>query len=360
MSVTTDPQCLAVLTPLLTALGPQNSQWPCLLFSEPHCQGQMYPPSGSFNAWNKYVTESDIGFHTIGSAFIPPQIVLQLWTPNKRLTYVAPGQQVIIDTDSQLAFWRNWDDSACETTQASCNTKVNWTFGTRDNSLDKLIMIPLNWNLTLASYGATKQSFQIGPNTIPMNLDQFFSETCTSNDPNYTSACLCQNAYMNILENHNTSANQSYVNLLQNGCNPTTQFVPSQANVAIGTTDECLQMMNAQIAAGTFPTLSNGGPTNYICNNQIYVNAYNNGSPSAFAYADDFEDDQIEQSEMVSQNPAYAYIILGTLIFVACLFFLFYYLQIRTISQQRMRRSDPALRVRQSRFSQKWQSTHIG
>jgi hypothetical protein len=361
MSLTSDPQCLAVLTPLLTALGPQNSQWPCLLFSEAHCQGEMYPPVGSFNDWNKHLTRLDIGFETIGSVFVPPQIILQMWTPNNGNTYTAPGQQVIIDTASQMAFWRNWDDSTCESPQSACGTKVNWTFGTDANSLYKLIMIPLNWNATLTTYGATKQPFQIGPNTIPMNLDQFFSETCASNDPAYTTACLCQNAYINIIENHNTSANQSYVNLLQNGCNPSSQFVPSQANIAVGTTDECLEMMNAQIAAGTFPTLSNGGPANYICNNQIYVNAYSTGSTSALAFADDFEDDQIEQTEMNSQTPPYAYIILAVLLFVAILLVLFYFLRIKIESpvvvkegERPMLRSYHAIRVRQSKFSKKW------
>lgn len=85
--------------------------------------------------------------------------------------------------------------------------------------------------------------------------------------------CRCTDVANAILAEHADAASKSYVNLLQNGCNPSTQYVPTYGNVADGTVAECLQQINAQLNACTFKTISQGGPQLYICGGRVYENA---------------------------------------------------------------------------------------
>ncbi len=308
--------CLQLLRPLLQNLAQENKQFPCLLFEKSGCQGAMYPPVNGFNAWNQYLKQSDVGFSTIGSMYIPPHAVLQLWSTDGSGYYELHGQQVVIDTPSSLTFWRNWDDTPCLSGQ--CGKKIDWQF----SGIQRLFIKTNSWQDYLYTLGSHKKTLQIGGTPLSFNMDQFFTDLC-ARDTLGQYACQCHNAWQEIITQHAASAAHSYVNLLPNGCDPATHYVPSQANVAIGTDRECLEMIQAQIAAGTFPTLSNGGTATYICNNQMYVNTFDSGGTNPTASFDDAEDASKEELQRTAL-PFTGWVTLSVMISVAvCLFFLY-------------------------------------
>ena len=322
-----------------------NSQFPCLLFSGSQCTGTRYPPIGGFNAWETSLTATDIGFSTIKSILIPPQITVQIWSPSMKNYYEAIGSQTIIDAQSQLAFWRNFDGTDCAASQSACGKAVHWTFGSDPQQLSSLkfhFTYFQGWNQLLYTSASNKQNLMIGSTEYSMNYDQFFAQLC-ANNPNNTYACQCHDAYFAIVTQHSAAADQSYVNLLQNGCDPSSQFVPTGANVGTGTDQECLNMINAQIQTGTFPTLSTKGSSQqYICNNQVYANAFNTGATNQTSYLSD----EIEERYQVnSQIPIW--ILVGVLVFVIVMMMLYWLLQCPLAPK----RLHP---VRQRRLNEDW------
>ena len=142
--------CSNILSNILLPLAKVNAQFPTLFFSGPNCTGQMYPGQGEFNNLEVFLTESDIGFSTIRSAYIPPQIVLQIWSPNQQSYYATSGQAIITETNAFLSFWGNFGGSPCLVgNQTGCGTAVNWSFGAAKNQISQLKLHTLNWNKLL-------------------------------------------------------------------------------------------------------------------------------------------------------------------------------------------------------------------
>jgi hypothetical protein len=316
--------CQDFLNPILNELALDNAQFPLLMFSENNCQGQMYPPVGEFNLWNQDLKENTIGFNQINSIYVPPQVVLEMWSKNQDGYYSVTGPQIISNTNAQIASWTHWDGTPCNDGEPHCNKKVNWNF---NGELDRVrIVIQIPWTVMLHNFASNKQSLQMNGTVFPVNNDVLFDEICKNPQNRFT--CYCHAAYQEILEFHAAAADSSYVNLLQNGCDPTTQYVPSKALVAQGTAAECNAMIQAQLETGTFPTLSTKrGQANYICANQIYTNAFNDGITDPLARIDDNEDDVLENQEMTSMTPSYAYWVVGILLLFGALLFFIYLLQ---------------------------------
>jgi len=328
--------CEDVLNPLLTELASINAQFPLLLFSENNCQGKMYPPVGEYNLWNQYIDVNTIGFSEINSLYCPPQTLLQVWSKNQQGYYSVTGPQTIPNTNAQLASWVHWDGSPCNPGETYCNKKVNWTF---DQDIYRLrIVIQIPWTVMLHNMAANKQPLQMNGTVFTVNNDALFAEVCRN--PGNRFLCHCYDAYQVILAQHAAAASSSYVNLLQNGCNPLAQYVPTGALVGQGTPEECTTMIQAQLLTGTFPTLGTpNAPINYICANQIYVNAFKDGAVDPLARVDDSEDDLLEKQEMNSTTPSYAYWIIGVLLLLAFLMFFLCLLE-RSFAQAKWVRSN--------------------
>lgn len=317
--------CQDFLNTVLAQEAVTNSQFPAFFFSGNDCQGERYPKPGEFNLWNQDLPLSIIGFNKINSVYIPPQIVLEMWSTGDDGYVSFRGPQMIINTGAQVASWTHWDGSPCDgTIEPNCNKKVNWDLNVDVSRLRLTIQIP--WNLMLHNFASNKQTLQMNGTVFEVDNDTLFNEICKNPQNRYT--CHCHLAYQEILALHTEAADSSYVNLLQNGCDPTTQYVPTGALVAQGTPEECSEMIQAQLITGTFPTLSTKrGQQNYICGNQVYTNAFNDGATDPLARIDDNEDDKLESQEMVSTTPSYAWWVLGVLLLVAALLCFIYFLE---------------------------------
>lgn len=321
-------QCLEYLDPILQDYAPDNAQFPLYMFSDFNCQGVRYPPEGEFNLWYQYlgeprtvstpqgdvqvvqVTPATLGMTEIKSVYVPPQSVLEMWAPNDEGYFSVVGPQIITDTQAYLSAWRNFDDSPCGSDElAYCGNRVNWSVGDGQPIYRMRITSAVPWTNLLARLASDQQPLALNGKAYPVDNDALYADICPGNGEDFN--CECQNAYDEILLNHPGAANQTYVNVLPNGCDPTTQFAPSQALVGTGTSYECQNQINAQLQSGTFPTLSQGGPQQYVCAGLIYLNAYDDGSTDVLARFDDFEDDRLEAQEMHSSTPAYAYWLAG-------------------------------------------------
>jgi len=354
--------CKEVVNAILEELAPVNAQFPLLMFSETNCQGVRYPPEGDFNLWGQYlgvpvtttvagkpvttveVRPETLGMSQIKSIYVPPQSVLELWATGGDGYYSLTGQQLIQDLDAMLAAWRNWDDSPCITGTVNCGNRVVWKVGEGEPIERMRIHNPVPWTAVLANLAANKQTVQLHGTTYAINNDTLYQDICVEGQDSF--ACECHNAWQELLAVHSAAATQSFVNILQNGCNPLTQFVPSGAPVGDVTTTECQQQINAQLVTGTFPTLSVGGPQLYICAGQTYINAFENGTLDLPSRLDDDEDDDLEAMEMTRNTPGYAYWVMGALLVLGLLMLLFHMLRRSNFSMKVVRQ-----RIRQSKFS---------
>lgn len=325
--------CLNLLNPILKEYAADNAQFPLYFFEDVNCQGARYPPEGEFNLWYQYlgepkvvptsegdvtvtvVTSATLGMSEIKSLYVPPQAVLEMWTPNDEGYFTLVGPQVVPDTSALLGAWRTWDDAPCNDSDTYCGKKLNWTLG---NPIYRMrISTSSPWTTMLARLAANKKPLTLQSTSYPVNNDLLYSDICPGNGEDY--GCDCQNAWDTLLLEHPGAAAASYVNILPNGCDATTQFVPSAAQAGLNTVYECQNQIQAQLRSGTFPTLSNGGPAQYVCAGTIYLNSYDHGSADALARFDDEEDDKLELQEMMSSTPSYAYWVLGAICVLAFL-----------------------------------------
>lgn len=330
--------CVEVLEPILADCARRNAQFPLLLFSEPNCQGDQFPPVGGLTPLNTAITPQDIGLERIGSVYIPSNLELQLTTPDQQARYTAHGTQIIVDTRSLLTgFWEG----------AEGRTKIDWSLGRgRVGQIGSVFVRVLQpWSDMLASYAPKRHSLRAGPLSFEVDFVTLFADRCGKPQP--PPECGCYLAHQRLLEEHPAAASDSYVNLTQNGCNPLTHFVPDGARVARGFKSECLQMIRAQVGAGSFPTLTHNGPSNYVCNNQLFPNAYHNGDLDALARWDDKESAEAEVQEMRSPLIVWVYVLVGVVGAVLLLALWYWCFTVRRFS--------PAItHVRRHRFRERW------
>lgn len=321
--------CYQLINPILESLSLDNAQYPMLFFSGEGCTGKMYPPEGSFNLWDQDINESTVGFSTIRSMIIPPQTTLKIWSPNNESYYSIGGLSIIPDTSAYLANWSRWDGTVCNSTDVYCGKKINWRLG-----VDIMRCIPHNypWYSYLAINAVGNRTLSLSTpsgykSTYNFDYDTLYDELCKdSTNP----ACGCHEAYHELLANHPTSVKQSYVNITPNRCNPVINYVPTGANVGNNSISECTNMINAQLKAGTFPTLSKGGPMIYNCANRSFQNSY------------ETVQEQNREVDFVANN-TYVYIVMGVLLFISLVLVGIFYFQ----SSKRLKKSNTKKRYEQ-------------
>lgn len=273
MSYTADS--LDVVNATLQPLAQRNAQFPVLLYNHKNCTGRRYPEEGAFGVWNQDLDFEQVGFDTVVSLYVPPHVVLELWSPGNNDGYFAvQGPNLISDTGSFLAFWRHYDNSPCFATEAHCGQRVGSPHGWRWGVDFSRMRVTWNtsWVRLLHNLASNQQPLAFGGTTYAVDNDALFDELCPHPTNRYS--CACHSAYQQLLQDHPQAASQSYVNILPNGCNPNSMFVPSQAQVGAVTAQNCTTQIHAQLTTGTFPTIANGGPEFYVCSGRVYVNAY--------------------------------------------------------------------------------------
>lgn len=311
--------CSEVVNAILQELSPINAQFPLLMFSDVNCQGKRYPPEGEFNLWEQYLPLDSLGFEEIKSIYVPPQALFELWAEGGDGYYSMTGPQMVSNLSAMVAAWRNWDDSPCVAGTVNCGNRVVWKM--YDPIQRMRIHRPVSWNQVLATMAANRQQLRMGTTTYDFDYDTLFQDViCLPGqvDPQ----CNCHRAWQEILTNHAGAAEQSFVNILQNGCNAQTQYVPSGARVGDNTPSECQQQINAQLKTGTFPTLNQGGPSIYICAGTYYLNSFEDGIVDPLAHVDDHDDDLLEEVEMSGAQkpaPAYAWWVMGSMLILGVL-----------------------------------------
>ena len=294
-----------------------NAQFPYLFFSGVNCTGLSYPTTEDRSPlWNQDLTASLIGFSTIASLYVPPHAKLEMWNSvNGDGYYAVQGPVIIPNTAAQLAVWSNYDGSPCLESSKACGTRVGnnkgWILGV--NIFRMRITWNTSWTQFLHDSASNHQRVQMGDSTYSIDYDALFNEICP--DPLSRYSCNCHSAYQDLLIKHPAAANQSFVNITPNGCNSNTMYVPSKANIGTGTTQECLQMINAQLKSGTFPTLSNGGQTLYPCATKLFVNGTVDNTQALKTVS--------VESSSSSSSGLYVYYIIGAVTLMLLLFMLF-------------------------------------
>lgn len=344
MSYTADS--LETVNEVLTPLAPLNAQFPLLLYSRKNCTGQRYPAEGEFGLWNQDLKEEMVGFNDIVSLYVPPHAVLELWnTSDGEGYYAVPGPALISDTGAYLAFWRHYDDSPCFPHELHCGKRVGsntgWRLGVDVARLR--VTWSSSWLRLLHNMAANQQGLTFGGTEYAVNNDTLFNELCPHPYNRYS--CNCHSAYQQLMAQHPAAASSSYVNLLQNGCNPLTMYVPSQARVGAATTQECTTQIHAQLKTGTFPSLDQGGPQYYTCAGHTYVNAVAGMNTSR----ESSSSDQTKNAETLSEEglPVYAwYVIGGMLILLMLLGLCYLWFSTRRARRTKSSRSTDIRRVR--------------
>jgi len=339
--------CFQVINSVLLELATTNSQFPFLAWSGEGCTGTMYPPAGSFGYWDQVVTSAEIGFSEIRSMFIPHQSVLKVWSQGQTGPtgyFSVAGPLIVPDNRSYLANWSRWDGIACDgiidvgTATTACGKKVQWLLDQPASSITSIGSLvlhnPVGWTSYLAAAAARGQLPGLQTpsglkTTYSLDYDTLYSSLCTTGQNRF--ACGCHDAYQALLRDHPAAAQDSFVNLTPNSCNPSTQYVPSQAKVGNGSIYECADMINAQLRTGTFPSLSNGGSGVYMCANRAIPNAYSDGSTTV---SNRVESDVSSTNE---QPSAYTYAIIGVLVFIAVCMTVARVAKVRRPSHQNLR-----------------------
>lgn len=314
--------CFQKINAMLLLLSTTNSQFPFLAWSGEACTGTMYPPAGSFGYWDQAVSANALGFTEIRSMFIPHQSVIKVWSneANPVGYYSVSGPLIVPDNRSFLANWSRWDGTTCTSGDTVCGKKVQWIIGYGTRNIGKLIIHnPVGWTSFLATAAARGDTLSLSTpsglkQTYTIDYDALYTELCTDGQNRF--ACGCHDAYQALLREHPAAASKSYINLTPNSCNPSTQYVPSNANVGNGSLYECANMINAQLRSGTFPTLTNGGYPLYMCANKSFTNAYSDGSTVTTTTNKETNEDKTGD-DAEQATPAYIYIVMSILIFAA-------------------------------------------
>lgn len=342
-------ESLQTVNATLEPLAPLNAQFPLLLYSHKNCTGQRYPPEGEFGLWNQDLNFDHVGFDNIVSLYVPPHALLEMWSAGDADGYYSvQGPALISDTGAYLAFWHHYDNSPCFATEKHCGKRVGspqgWRLGVDFGRMR--ITWNTSWVTLLHNFASNKQTLAFGTTTYNVNNDALFDELCPHPYDRYS--CNCHSAYQDILQQHFDAANSSYVNILQNGCNPNTMYVPSQAQVGNVTLQDCTTQINAQLNTGTFPAVDQGGPEFYICSGRVYVNTHTTGSTQAQARSEAGFSSSSSTSE-VQGLPTYAWYVMGALLLVGVLLGLFYVLYVNRTLTTTSRRHPNLHRVRMQR-----------
>lgn len=295
---------LIVVNSILQPLAPRNAQFPYLFFNNKNCLGTRYPAEGEFGLWNQDLSRDQVGFDNILSLYVPPHAILEMWSTGDSDGYCAiQGPNIISNTGAYVTFWRHYDDSPCFPTEVHCGKRVGSNNGWRFGIDFKRIRITWNtsWVSLLHNLASNKQPLAFGGIQYNVDNDSLFNQICPHPYDRYS--CNCHSAYQFLVKNHFEAAESSYVNLLQNGCNPNTMYVPSKANVGAVTPQECSAQINAQLVTGTFPTIDNGGSEFYICAGKTYVNGWKDPNNN--------KNRTLENDEFSSSTTTTIYIVVG-------------------------------------------------
>lgn len=258
--------CYEPLAAILFPLAKTNSQLPLLIFSEPNCTGSVYPPAGGLLELGARITRNDVGFESVRSLYVPPHVTLQVWSGAMTHYFAVIGPAIVPDTSALIAAWGYRGDLPCPKGQGICGQKVDFRLGPGEAQIGALTLLVENWQDFLANAASAQIRPALGPLwEFPFDFDAFMMKEYCAADAT-RAACGCVNAYQDLLQNHPLSVNDSYINIMPNSCNPLTQYVPTGARIGVGSKDECLQMIRAQLNEGTFQTAANGGPSEILCN----------------------------------------------------------------------------------------------
>ncbi len=318
-------ECFNVVNPILQELSQENAEFPVLLFSHADCAGTQYPPEGTFNFWGQDFGHQ-VPFRDIRSLYVPNHAILEVFSKNGDGYWSVVGPQIVPDVSSTLAFWRPFEEHGCLDPNGDCGKRVRLNL---DDTVGRMrIVRPQIWNKVLADYGARGQQLMLNGTAYQIDHDALYADLCEEGQDLVN--CSCHNAYQTILTEHNQAQLKSAVNLIDPACDPSRHYVPSGARVASGSDRECREMMSAQIEAGTFPTLDNGGSSVYFCGGLAYENTFQTGSTDPLSRWDD-EEETVREARLMgsmagtsAQNVAYY--VIGALFALALLMLAYHYM----------------------------------
>jgi hypothetical protein len=230
------------------------SEMPALLFEGPHCTGKRWPPVGEHTRYDELVRWSDTDLKRLGSFVIPPHTTLELRS-NRQGFLQLTG--MVTDTASHIK--RDWHTASLEpclpTLERDCDRRVDW---------DHLDQFKLKRHKTWIQYlhGKALKGSQDGTYSVRLHgrtyaprWDDFIHRSCEEKHPGVY--CACHDEFMRLQNDHpdvplETLKVGLFVPTTAKPCLPQQHYVPSTASRALGTPEECSDVLYAQMKAGSF------------------------------------------------------------------------------------------------------------
>ena len=296
------------------------SEIPYFLFTESNCDGDRFPTTNEFPVWEEDV--SLLKLPQIRSIYIPPHAELRMVAKDNKAVFTIPGPTTIKDTDFHLSFWRNDDDSPCETGAQFCGKKVSYL--RTDISSLKMVRYKTH-DKHLHDLSVNKLPYKHEGREFTFNHYGHMSNLCNGPNPDKYS-CACQLAYEDFIKVHG-HINNPYVELLENTCDSRVHYHPDGAKSALGKDSECSDMIREMVQNETFPYKTGTGVNDYFyCNGKNKLSADVNGLNRTVEMFDDSNEDYLEL-HMDKSIPTSFWYILGALLIISALTFLQDYLE---------------------------------
>ena len=214
----------------------QHEEFPFLFFESANYHGTRYPAQNEFPNWQVYLDWTDLRLEKIDSMYVPPHAILEVFSVQSSLA-VIPGPALITKNSAYPIFWRNPDDSECNTQfNPVCGTKVQWNL---DHIKTFFVKRRKNWKQFLHDSASRKIPLTLKGKPIHIDMDAFFDKICPS--PFYN--CQCFDTYHNFKKDH-PSVKNVYVNNLNTNCIPDKHYLPKKSKIGHQTQAECIEMIN--------------------------------------------------------------------------------------------------------------------
>jgi cbb3-type cytochrome oxidase subunit 3 len=304
--------CDAILRPFLQQCAREGNEFPALFFERSHCQGSRVTP---------------LDLNRIGSMYVPPHASVVL-TSTEGSHANFPGPSVVVSTDAYFTLWGNADGSACAENHPHCGRKISFDGGLETQLKNISVRNHKPWDLYVHDVASsTGGSLKYKHHNLTMNTDAFFNRVCASSSASVYN-CQCVDGYNKmILEHPELSSEMSYVNNLEDSCDPVKHYYPSGAKIGTFSEEECVKMLFNMVSSGSVLPKDRGGPEHFRCGNRSFENVFATSGETLETRAyDDEQDKQLERLEMPSYDlpPVCAYILAIILFF----FLLFLYLYV--------------------------------
>jgi len=255
----------------------QNKEPGPILWSEPECQGKMFPQ----DVYNFFPFESDIPvpLESVGSMFVPNHVEMRFQADSGHIHTVFGGQIIKNTWDKHLGMkWHEFDNPVCSPYSETCGQDVGWS----PDPQNALAVVSVraqrlftwdNYVKMLSTRGGHLHVGGLKP--VQIDTDKHMQKLCDENQ--FQKGCQCHEALKRAEETFGKLEDlpSFRVELLPNACDADQHHMPPllrERAKKVATQQDCHQMAKELIQKGLLKPANKGGPDYFRCNGDSYMN----------------------------------------------------------------------------------------